>query len=69
MEKLRADGRVCHVDDEQADLHEEGSLERDWVFREAELDLRCFVFSTSARILPNPAANVVFGGLKRTGRS
>jgi hypothetical protein len=29
MEKLRADGQVRLVDDEQADIHEEGSAERE----------------------------------------
>ncbi|MGA9365725.1 MAG: hypothetical protein WBW16_15295 [Bacteroidota bacterium] len=66
MEKLRADRRVCLVDDGQADLHKEGSLERDWVFTEVELDFPAYVLSTSARILPEYASNVVFGGLKLT---
>jgi hypothetical protein len=39
MEKVRADGGVCPVDDAQAHLHEEGSVEGDWIFGEVELDL------------------------------
>ena len=45
----RAEGGVCSVDDEQADLHEEGFVEGDWVFGEVELDLRVVVFSASEK--------------------
>jgi hypothetical protein len=36
----------------QAHVHEEGSVEGDWVFGKVELDLRVFVISTSRRIPP-----------------
>ena len=62
----RADGGVCLVHDEQADVYKEGSLERDWIFGEVELDRWAFVLSTSARILLERTSNVVFDEFELT---
>jgi len=45
---------VRSLDGEQADLHEEGSVERDWIFGEVELEPRSFIVTTSAGIPLQP---------------